>query len=202
MTLDARPNVLHRTAQSGTQATPQQQPNVLRTGLTLDRDRVLRPPAGRARGAIQLRPHISDLPDQVRHLTPQLGVAKRSALDAKDTGLDRAGAMIRKDGHPPPKVWCHVEVCPASEGSGRRIRETQTKVGVRNLSLLKAKKLSAAIEQHADRRPPGQGPQRYGKVAATSLHGCACSSADRALASGARGHRFKSCQARQSLEEG
>ena len=27
---------------------------------------------------------------------------------------------------------------------------------------------------------------------------CACSSADRALASGARGHRFKSCQAHHS----
>src|SRR5688572_13381915 len=109
MTLDARPNILHHTPQSGTLATPQQQPNVLRTGLTLDRNRVLRPPAGRARGAIQLRPHISNLPDQVRHLTPQLGVAKRSALDAKDTRLDRSGAMMRKDGHPPPKVWCHVD---------------------------------------------------------------------------------------------
>src|SRR2546426_9434608 len=63
--------------------------------------------------------------------------------------------------------------------------------------LTVARELSVAIEQHADRRSPGQGPQRYGKVAATSLHGCACSSADRALASGARGHRFKSCQARQ-----
>src|SRR5207249_6568698 len=31
---------------------------------------------------------------------------------------------------------------------------------------------------------------------ATSLNGRACSSVDRALASGARGHRFKSCQAR------
>ena len=31
---------------------------------------------------------------------------------------------------------------------------------------------------------------------ATSLNERACSSVDRALASGARGHRFKSCQAR------
>ena len=103
LTLDARPNVLHHTSQSATLTTPQQQPNVLRPGLTLDRDRVLRPPAGRARGAIQLRPYISDLPDQVTHMTPPLGVARLSAPDRKDTGLDRPSAMIRKDGYTLPK---------------------------------------------------------------------------------------------------
>lgn len=48
------------------------------------------------------------------------------------------------------------------------------------------------LTQGRNRRQHLRGCDRLPLLA---LYGCACSSADRALASGARGHRFKSCQA-------